>query len=593
VDALRQALATVRAQLSRLSYTQVMLVLALAAVLVLVLVIVRQSTPSRSMVELMPTRPAGEQQEAASHLAMLGIKSEFRAGNLMVSADDAVQARAMLADAMMLSGEKQTLFETVVGAQNWTNTREQNDRQFVVALQNELGVTISKMKGIKNAKVFIDAPAPMGLGLSVRKPTASVTVLSKGGEGLSQATVDAIAALVAGSKAGLTMEHVAVIDGASGQQRRARREDQASASSYLEHAARVETQTREKVHDLLHYIPGVVVAVTAQVDVTRVTSQVQSNLPKNQGTLQLEKRTETTAMRQQSGGGGAAPGVEANQTADITRGGQDAGNATNNDTETTEFENHVGLKSETTIDPRGAPTMVAISVAVPRSFAAKVAKSQAAGPAASGAAAGGAAGDAKDAEPSDQQVGEAFDKVIRPSILSTLTPQVRALSAQAGRPLKDDELTALVAQTVGVSMMPMDPVLPEVQSAGLLGGLGLGSGGGGGGGGSLSLGGGLIDKVVLAGLATVAVGMMFMLVRKTGQKVEAPTAEELVGLPPALEGQAEVVGEAEEGETAMAGIEVGEEQMQSAKMLEQVNVMVDENAEQVARLLNRWIQVEE
>jgi flagellar biosynthesis/type III secretory pathway M-ring protein FliF/YscJ len=86
---------------------------------------------------------------------------------------------------------------------------------------------------------------------------------------------------------------------------------------------------------------------------------------------------------------------------------------------------------------------------------------------------------------------------------------------------------------------------------------------------------------------------MLMLVKKGGKAAKMPTAEELVGLPPPIEGTSEIVGEADEGETAMAGIEVGEGQMQSQKMLEQVSEMVTKEPEAVARMLNRWVVVEE
>jgi len=87
--------------------------------------------------------------------------------------------------------------------------------------------------------------------------------------------------------------------------------------------------------------------------------------------------------------------------------------------------------------------------------------------------------------------------------------------------------------------------------------------------------------------------MMLMLVRKAGRAVETPSAEELVGMPPTLDAQADVVGEADEGDTAMAGIEVGDDQMQSQQLLEQVGELVEKSPESAAKLIGRWISVEE
>jgi flagellar biosynthesis/type III secretory pathway M-ring protein FliF/YscJ len=66
-----------------------------------------------------------------------------------------------------------------------------------------------------------------------------------------------------------------------------------------------------------------------------------------------------------------------------------------------------------------------------------------------------------------------------------------------------------------------------------------------------------------------------------------------VGLPPPIDGGSDVIGEAEESESAMTGIEVGDDQMESQKMLEQVETMVTQAPETAAKLINRWIDREE
>jgi flagellar biosynthesis/type III secretory pathway M-ring protein FliF/YscJ len=93
-------------------------------------------------------------------------------------------------------------------------------------------------------------------------------------------------------------------------------------------------------------------------------------------------------------------------------------------------------------------------------------------------------------------------------------------------------------------------------------------------------------------LAVGALGMMFMLVRKAGKPAELPSAQELVGLPPALEAGADIVGEADEGSTAMEGIELPDDQVRVNKMLETIGEMVKNKPQDAAAVLNRWIQVE-
>jgi flagellar biosynthesis/type III secretory pathway M-ring protein FliF/YscJ len=105
-------------------------------------------------------------------------------------------------------------------------------------------------------------------------------------------------------------------------------------------------------------------------------------------------------------------------------------------------------------------------------------------------------------------------------------------------------------------------------------------------------GGGMIDKVVLGVLAVVALGMMLMMVRKAGRRIEMPSAEELAGIPPALDTKSDLVGEADESETAMAGIEVGEAEIKATKLREQVSDLIQKSPDVAGKMLNRWISVE-
>ncbi|MFO0492280.1 MAG: hypothetical protein ACK51T_07555, partial [bacterium] len=97
-----------------------------------------------------------------------------------------------------------------------------------------LGGVVGNFKGVERASVLIDAPEAVGMGLAYRKPTASVGILMKQGKALDKEMVDAVAALVAGAKAGLTMIDVKVIDLRNNRQFTARGEDDFSAGDYIE-----------------------------------------------------------------------------------------------------------------------------------------------------------------------------------------------------------------------------------------------------------------------------------------------------------------------------------------------------------------------
>jgi hypothetical protein len=263
-------------------------------------------------------------------------------------------------------------------------------------------------------------------------------------------------------------------------------------------------------------------------------------------------------------------------TADINR-GIGAGSRTDSTESTVENETHAGMKNETVIDPKGHPTMVAVSVNVPKGFVASLVKP-----------AGGAAGDAA-AGPSDADVEKEFLK-LQDIIQKSIRPQVRAMTAAANNKADTKAIDALVNQSISVALIPdMGQGAPGAgaQPTSILTSIA----GGGGNGGMLS--GGIVEKGVLGLLAVVAMGMMVVMVRKAGRKTDMPTAEELVGLPPALEMQGDVIGEADEGEMAMEGIEVNDAEMQSQKLLQTVSEMVESNPDSAAKMLNRWIDVDE
>ena len=117
-----------------------------------------------------------------------------------------------------------------------------------------------------------------------------------------------------------------------------------------------------------------------------------------------------------------------------------------------------------------------------------------------------------------------------------------------------------------------------------------------GGGGVLGiLGGGgiagdsVLDTALLGGLALISLTMMVMMVRRSSKKIELPTAEELVGVPPILENSDDLVGEAEEGEGVLAGIEIHENDVERNKMLDQISDLIATEPQKAASLMGRWM----
>lgn len=566
MELLRRVLAAIQNAMGQLNATQKLLIASLVVIAVMALFVVSQYAGSPRFVELMPGASQADQQRAVAFLETAGIRHTQQNGALMVSPESRRTALAALGEAGALPSDTSVLFQNILEKQSWQMSRQQNDQLYTIALQNELARVIGDFRNVRSATVILDVPEAAGLGAVVRKPTASATVFTEDGRALDQGAVDAIATLISGARAGLELSRVRVIDGTSGRQRRATDEREAIAGTYLEHAAKVEQMTREKLQELLGGIPGVIVAVTAQVDVSRVTATLSKNLPLNEGSLSVPRR-ERTQTDTESGGDAAEPGVRSNQALDINRGSASAVRS-NSSEEETEFESHIGTQVENIVDPRGMPTQLAASVAVPRGYMVALVKRSKA----SAAPAGGAP--APESEPTDAEIETAF-AAERTRIEDLLKPHLRTRS---GDGVVDEG-------DVRVSLMPTGgAVTLDPQQAGFIGG-----GGGGGGGLGVALGDGLIDKAVLALLAAVALGLMFTMVRKSARRVDLPTAEELVGLPPQLESRSDLIGEAGEGESAMTGIEVNEEEVRVQKMLEQVQELVEKNPDSAAKLVNRWL----
>lgn len=585
MDRLRQILATITAQLSRLSASHKVAIASVALLLVMALFVVAQWTSKADMMQLLPTATKEDLDRAGVALKRAGIHTQSSSGKLMVAAADYENAQTAIAEANALPADKAMMFDNLVKNNSWMNSRQQNDQNWNLAVMNEMSRTIARFKGVKEANVILDVPETGGFGAGVRKPTASATVWMASGEAMPQATVDGVAGYIAGARAGLDITRVKIIDGNTSKQRKVTSEEDVAASAYLDQAARVEAETQEKVMRLLEGIPGVIVAVTASVDVSRVTTSTNAFLKEGDGSIVLEKKKVESTTDSGEGIAGGEPGPASNQAADINRG---SGMSSKSHTETTTAENdtHAGTRMETVVDPKGRPTMVAVVVNIPKGYVVNLAKSaaEASTPKTDGAA-------AETSEPSKQQVDTEF-KGLEVTIRDIIRPLLRTmtLAGTVGGKVDTKALEALVDQSISVAMIPEIPKGLKgaaTAQAGLMTALGGGSGGG------LGLGSGLIEKGLLAGLGLVAMGMMVVMVRKAGTRTKVPSAEELMGLPPSLGAEADVIGEAEEGEVAMDGIEVGDAQVQTEQMLQTVSELVASNPQGAAKLLNRWINVEE
>lgn len=572
MEPLRRAIETIRKNLGAMKSQQWMLIGALAVIGVMVLFLAAVWSGTPTMVAALPAATVEEQQRAVPVLVANKIPYENRAGQVFIPQARLPEFVALLAQSGQQPSNSAVVFENILKQQNWINSKEQNRQLYKVMLDNFLSDVIGRFEGVKSAKVLVDSPDNPGIGQPQRSPKASIAIFAQPGKPISQATVDAAARLVAGSVAGLELNRISVVEGA-GKPRKVTEDSEMVAGTYRENAAALERMFREKIYNLVRHIDGVVVEVTATLDVTKSRSTISKNLPMGQGTVAVPKKETSQSTTQGAdaapiGGAPAEAGVRSNTRADIVT-GSGSGTKSEQKQDDTEFAVGIGTENRVIDDPGGMPTRLVATVNVPRSYIVSMWLAAQPKP----------EGDAKPPVPTPENIALLFGQEEQ-SIRKALEPHVKTRTA-TGQVVDGEVVVSLVS--------------------------GEGGGGGGGGGGSataslggggglaLALGSGLVEKAVLGGLALLSVAMMLLMVRKAGRKLSGsvPTVEELVGAPPQLQADEGLVGEADESETAIAGIELGEEEIRADKIREQVAELVKASPDVAAKMLNRWISVEE
>ncbi len=594
MDRIRAILANVQKQLGQLSVTQKLLIASLCVVFLMTLFLVSQYAGSPATVALLPGGTGEDQQKAAAFLGQRNILYKVAAdGKIMLTQDQRYVALAAMAKEQQIPGDKKLLFEGLVTQMSWIEDLQTKQTKKNIALQNELARVIRGFPGIDDASVFI-APQPDngGLGANAKKAVAQVAVFPVSGQGLDQSTVNALADLVAGSVNGLDVRDVAVVDGRNKRSYRAVSGDDLAGGggTYIEQVAKVEKRLQDKLTEHLRFIPDAIVSVNAIVDAARRDSKKTIVLPKGSGSENFTTE-ETTAVDTSSNSakGPAEPGPGSNVAMDINRaGGGGSSPSTSNETSSVKSLPQYGTEVVNQRDASGRPTKINVTVSVPREYVAAIVKQKKGGAAAGGAPAGGGA-TTTTTEPTDDEIGKEFDSGVKTKIEEMISPLVETEGMGVGG---GGAATQLVAGTVKAFLIPVSMVAVSGGGGGGGGAKNSFLGGGGSGGiGSISaiMENGLVKTAVLGFFALIAMGMMFMMVKKAGKSAPLPTAEELVGIPPALEPGTDVVGEAMEGDTAMQGIEVDDDSLRTGKMLEEIGTLVKSNPQTAASVFNRWL----
>ncbi|PKL33885.1 MAG: hypothetical protein CVV40_00280 [Planctomycetes bacterium HGW-Planctomycetes-2] len=559
---LRQTFATVSAASQRLTVSQKLLIGTVAILMVMTLFLIQVYTGGRESVSLLPGKSPEEQAAAAAFLRTRNVPfTSAPSGEVQVPAGQEDMLRAQMAEGNVLTGDNRVLFDNLIGKQSWTMSQQQNAMMETIAVQNELAKIIANMSGVRSASVILNLPQRRGLGQPRTAPSASATVFPT--RPLSQETVDTIAHLVASSR-GIDPAAVRVIDGLTNRQFKARDEDSFVGGAYLEYVAKLEERKRAQLVDMLSpYIPGVIVTVHAQVDLTRRRITTDNVFPEGKGSgsiLVSEQSTERDDRQPSSGG---EPGVRSNTGADIAGLGGPQGSVSKETRSDSQFQTKFGGSTEIKEDPRGNPTKINAVVNIPRSYFVEVWRTLQPAP---------AQGGDKPAEP-----GEADLQPIIVSETARIKAEVETqIDTSAGADTFKGEVQVSMIPMIVAAIGPGGAAGPDNASA-------L----------SIPMGGlamtGMVKTAALGGVALLALGLVVMTAMRATRRETLPTAAELVGLPPALDGASDLVGEAGEADSVLQGLELTDDEMRHRKMMEQVSELVGEKPSEAARILGRWM----
>ena len=538
-----------RVFLDQLPHDTKFLIITLVVILVLVGFLIVQWAGLPDMAPL-PQVAADRQQAVMQRLVGAGIDAEIRGGAIAVPQDKQDEALAVLAQFDLLSPDTSAAFDQMIEHRSpWLSDR-QNKQSWNVAKMKVLSQVISKMVGVRSADVIIDSPEDKGFGRTHFRPSASVNVVMSGSTRMNRRLADAITSLVAGANPPMQPRDVVVVDANIGKQFRGKGSDDLDPGEQMAYVQKLEQICREKIAGhLSSYIPGVNVAVTVLTD-SMVGKNTRSwTYDKDQPLNKEHIRKEESSSTDRAGEPGARPNVGMSIT------GSGGSTMTEKVTDATTEMGKKNLLGEETARFLGNTTQqIGVSIGVPRPYFLSLYMQK------------NAAGEEEVEPPTDAALKPLIDEELQ-NIIADVKPLVNTAESEG---------------VVHARMIPdLDTLLAGLNPASEPQGV------------MQLVGHDMAKPVGLAMLALLSMGIMFFMVRKANQRPQLPSIQELAGVPPQLPTDDDLIGEAMEEETAMAGVEIGEGELQSRRMAEQISEMIKANPAEAGSLVGKWVETDE
>ncbi len=309
--------------------------------------------------------PASDVDRAEAAIAQAGLNDYERVGNrLRVPGGHKAEYLAAVAEAGALPPNFHSLLEDALDLGPFVDPETRRQR-LKAAREQQLSTIIRAMHGIEEAQVIYDMREPRGLS-KTGQVTATVSVQPTPGEAIDAKRMKMIKKAVAGAIVGLTLEKVMVVN--LGDSTHLGDGDVLSDfdDPYFQTRIAYERYMKSNIEDLLSYIPGIRVRVTAELD-TVLESETRTITPDGETAPLRENSQDSETKRTHTDVGGQV-GLSAQGP---SRSNEQLSNETVTDTTidgTRETENLVGTKDQFLRESGLVPKHVRAGIAIPNTY---------------------------------------------------------------------------------------------------------------------------------------------------------------------------------------------------------------------------------
>jgi flagellar biosynthesis/type III secretory pathway M-ring protein FliF/YscJ len=551
MDLLKAQLDRLQKQLAGLNSSQKMLTASLLAIMVMTLIWWGRYAGEPEMTPVLDQSfTADDITRITADLSSRNIAYSISGDRVLVPIDRKMEVLASLGYSHLLPRDTSAGFQQMLGQMNPLQPDDVAAKMFNHAKEMTLSQIIENFPEVASADVLIDPTREIHVQDSV-DPSATITISMRDGVSASEQLVNAAADVVQGAQSGLDRSKIKVVVG--GVPRRlhdAENNDlDGTGSDALELAQKAEVSRENRIKDYLSYIPDLKVFVTVKVNSTWTQEQRRDF----DGKKAVQKETETTNDSVESTNPGASssaePGVVSNAGLAIP-GAASAGGGGSTSTETKDtakFQNFVPETDTTTKTPAGDVSVVAATVRVPEAYFAAIYARQ-----------------------NPNMKDPPTEAELAPLITAEL-PKIRTdVMKCTGLTAESD-----VAVETYVDVAPIMAAAPQTTALSVTNMVGVHS-----------------KELTLGGLALMSLFMVSMMVRKGTPALVSPVPAAVApgaAAPATLGPEESLAGEAADGRSLLAGMELDEDAVRNQQMLDQVSSMVKENPDAAASLVKRWL----